>query len=138
MKDIGAKTRVAMPAASTDGLTVTELHRAGLEQRWVFLATLLGSMLTTGLVVTPVAMHRLLFRQRRRELIVEMANRCALAGLATLALTVWRGIARGRRRRGARRGRRDGRLRAARLRHPLACRAARSGSPRRPTQPAAE
>ena len=54
----------------------------------VYLAVLAGSVLTTGLVVAPVAMHRVLFRRRRRELLVESGNRFALAGLAMLALTV--------------------------------------------------
>lgn len=49
-------------------------------QRGVHLAVLLGSVLTTGLVVAPVAMHRVLFRRRRRELLVESGNRFALAG----------------------------------------------------------
>ena len=49
---------------------------------------LAGSVLTTGLVVAPVAMHRVLFRQRRRELLVESGNRFAMSGLAMLALTV--------------------------------------------------
>lgn len=57
-------------------------------QRWTYLVVLSGAVLTTGLVVAPVAFHRVLFRQRRRELLVESANRFALAGLATLALTV--------------------------------------------------
>ena len=57
-------------------------------QRDVYLAVLAGSVLTTGLVVAPVAMHRVLFRQRRRELLVESGNRFAMAGLAMLALTV--------------------------------------------------
>jgi hypothetical protein len=57
-------------------------------QRNVYLAVLAGSVLTTGLVVAPVAMHRVLFRKRRRELLVESGNRFAVAGLAMLALTV--------------------------------------------------
>ena len=57
-------------------------------QRNVYLAVLAGSVLTTGLVVAPVAMHRVLFRRRRRELLVESGNRFAVAGLAMLALTV--------------------------------------------------
>ncbi|GAA4399680.1 hypothetical protein GCM10023168_07400 [Fodinibacter luteus] len=57
-------------------------------QRAVYLAVLAGSVLTTGLVVAPVAFHRMLFRQRRRELLVESANRFAMAGLATLAGTL--------------------------------------------------
>ena len=57
-------------------------------QRSVYLAVLAGSVLTTALVVAPVAMHRVLFRRRRRELLVESGNRFALAGLAMLAVTV--------------------------------------------------
>lgn len=38
--------------------------------------------------MAPVAFHRALFRKRRRELLVESANRFAMAGLATLAITV--------------------------------------------------
>jgi hypothetical protein len=57
-------------------------------QRDIYLAVLAGSVVTTGLVVAPVAMHRVLFRQRRRELLVESGNRFAMAGLAMLALTV--------------------------------------------------
>jgi hypothetical protein len=57
-------------------------------QRGVYLAVLAGSVVTTGLVVAPVAMHRMLFRHRRRELLVESGNRFAVAGLGMLALTV--------------------------------------------------
>jgi hypothetical protein len=57
-------------------------------QRMVYLAVLAGSVITTGLVVAPVAFHRVLFRERRRELLVESANRFAIAGLATLAATL--------------------------------------------------
>lgn len=57
-------------------------------QRTVYLAVLGGAVLTTGLVVAPVAFHRALFRKRRRELLVESGNRFAMAGLATLAITL--------------------------------------------------
>ncbi len=57
-------------------------------QRGIYLAVLGGAVLTTCLVVAPVAAHRLLFRQRRRLLLVEAANGFALAGLATLLLTI--------------------------------------------------
>ncbi len=63
-------------------------HELTAFQRGVYLAVLAGSVLTTGLVVAPVAMHRVLFRQRRRELLVESGNRFAMAGLAMLALTI--------------------------------------------------
>ncbi|MDO5630086.1 MAG: DUF6328 family protein, partial [Mobilicoccus sp.] len=42
----------------------------------------------TALVVAPVAFHRMLFRRRRRQLLVDAAHVCAKTGLATLALTI--------------------------------------------------
>jgi hypothetical protein len=57
-------------------------------QLTTYLAVLSGAVLTTGFVIAPVAFHRLLFRQHRREWIVEAANVCARCGLVLLALTV--------------------------------------------------
>ena len=58
-------------------------------QRWLYMAVLGGAVTATCLILAPVAFHRLLFRQRRRLLLVETANRFALAGLGALLLTVW-------------------------------------------------
>lgn len=44
-------------------------------------------MIATGLIVGPVAFHRLLFRQGMRPWLVEAANHSARAGLLMLALT---------------------------------------------------
>ncbi len=57
-------------------------------QHTVYLVVLGGAVLTTCLVVAPVAAHRLLFRQHRRLLLVEAANNFALGGLAALLLTI--------------------------------------------------
>ena len=57
-------------------------------QRWVYAVVLAGSVVTTGLVVAPVAFHRAMFRHRRRALLVEQSARLARMGLFTLALTV--------------------------------------------------
>lgn len=57
-------------------------------QRWLYMAVLAGAVTATCLILAPVAFHRLLFRQRRRLLLVETANRFALAGLGALILTV--------------------------------------------------
>ncbi len=57
-------------------------------QKGLYLAVLTGAVLTTGLVVAPVAFHRALFRRRRRQLLVESGSRFAVAGLAMLGLTV--------------------------------------------------
>src|SRR6188472_3299050 len=56
-------------------------------QRGAFLAILTGSVIATGLVTSPVAFHRVLFRHGQRPWLVEAANRAARAGLAFLALT---------------------------------------------------
>ena len=52
-----------------------------------YLAVLCGAVLTTGFVIAPVAFHRVLFRQRMRDWLVEAANQCARAGLVLLAFT---------------------------------------------------
>jgi hypothetical protein len=57
-------------------------------QRHLYLAVLAGSMITTALVVAPVAFHRALFRHRARWWLVEAANQCARAGLVMMALTI--------------------------------------------------
>lgn len=56
-------------------------------QRSVYLTVLIGSVVTTCLLVAPVAFHRLLFRRHRREWLVDAANKAARAGLVMLALT---------------------------------------------------
>jgi hypothetical protein len=56
-------------------------------QRTTYLMVLSGSILTTALVVAPVAFHRVLFRRRMRRWLVEAANIAARAGLTMLALT---------------------------------------------------
>ncbi|MCW2753166.1 MAG: sodium:proton antiporter [Marmoricola sp.] len=63
---------------------------AGLSelQRSIYLVVLSGAVLTTALIVAPVAFHRVLFRHRARPWLVEAANRCARAGLVVLGLTI--------------------------------------------------
>jgi hypothetical protein len=56
-------------------------------QQITYLATFVGSVVTTGLIVAPVAFHRLLFRRRQRPWLVEAANTTAKIGLLLLALT---------------------------------------------------
>lgn len=62
-------------------------------QRYVYLAVLSGAVLSTGLLVAPVAFHRFLFRRGERAWIVNAANRSARYGLlalgATTAGVVW-------------------------------------------------
>jgi hypothetical protein len=56
-------------------------------QKGAYLAVLVGSVVATGLIVAPVAFHRVLFRQGERPWLVTNANRAARAGLLALALT---------------------------------------------------
>jgi hypothetical protein len=53
----------------------------------VYLVVLVGAVVTTGLVTAPVAFHRILFRRRQREWLVEAANIAARIGLVSSALT---------------------------------------------------
>jgi hypothetical protein len=55
-------------------------------QHLLYLAVLVGSILTTALIVAPVAFHRVLFRQRQRDWLVAAAHVCARVGLAGLGL----------------------------------------------------
>ena len=57
-------------------------------QRDVFIAALLFSALATACLIAPVAYHRVLFRQRLKDLIVRSASRFALAGLVFLGLAI--------------------------------------------------
>ncbi|GAA3531560.1 DUF6328 family protein [Nocardioides daeguensis] len=55
-------------------------------QQRLYLGILVTAVLTTLVIVAPVCYHRLLFRQGRRDWIVAAAQRCALVGLAGLAV----------------------------------------------------
>jgi thiosulfate reductase cytochrome b subunit len=56
-------------------------------QRAAYLAVLCGSVIATGLIIAPVAFHRVLFRHGQRPWLVRAANWAARAGLVSLALT---------------------------------------------------
>ena len=57
-------------------------------QRDVFVAALLFSALATACLIAPVAYHRVLFRQRLKDLIVRSTSRFAMAGLVFLGLAI--------------------------------------------------
>ncbi|MGV9734671.1 DUF6328 family protein [Rhodococcus aetherivorans] len=57
-------------------------------QRGVYLVTVLASIAATILLVAPVGMHRLLFRQRRLPELVNTAHRFAMAGLLLLGVAM--------------------------------------------------
>lgn len=56
--------------------------------RVVYLATVSCSVGATVLLIAPVAMHRLLFRRHRLQVLVSAAHRCAYAGLTLLGLAL--------------------------------------------------
>ena len=56
-------------------------------QRFSYLGVLTGAVIATGLIIAPVAFHRVLFRHGQRPWLVEAANLAARAGLAALGLT---------------------------------------------------
>jgi hypothetical protein len=56
-------------------------------QELIYLATLIGSVLTTGVIVAPVAFHRLLFRRRAKPWLVRAGDVTAKVGLVLLAIT---------------------------------------------------
>ena len=58
------------------------------QQLTVYLITVSLSVLATGLLVAPVVLHRMLFRQGARGMLVSVAQRFALAGFCTLAFAV--------------------------------------------------
>ena len=60
----------------------------GEHMRMVYLATVGFSVGAVVLLVAPVAMHRLLFRRHRLQVLVSAAHRCALAGIALLGLAM--------------------------------------------------
>ncbi len=65
----------------TDRFSQLEDH-----QLTIYLAVLVGSVVTTSLIVAPVSFHRVLFRHHQRPWLVGAANVCARIGLAFLAL----------------------------------------------------
>ena len=57
-------------------------------QQDLYLALVVGATMTTGLLIAPVSMHRILFRQGRKRVLVALANVLAIAGLFMLCLEV--------------------------------------------------
>jgi hypothetical protein len=60
----------------------------GEHMRMVYLATVGFAVGATVLLISPVAMHRMLFRRHLLQALVSAAHRCAIAGLALLGLAM--------------------------------------------------
>jgi hypothetical protein len=57
-------------------------------QRWTYVVTLLLTTLTTGLLVAPAAVHRILFARGVKAAVVRIGQRLFVAGLVALAFTL--------------------------------------------------
>ena len=57
-------------------------------QRWTYIVTLLLTAITTGLLVAPAAIHRMLFGRGVKAATVEIGHRLFVLGLAALAGTL--------------------------------------------------
>ena len=57
-------------------------------QRGLYVVSLLLAAISTALLLAPVAYHRLVFRQRRKEQLVKNANVLAILGLAAVGLAI--------------------------------------------------
>lgn len=58
------------------------------DMRAVYLATVACSVGSAVLLIAPVALHRIIFRQRKLQQLVSAAHRLALAGLCLLGLAL--------------------------------------------------
>jgi hypothetical protein len=61
-------------------------------QRWIYVVTLLMSVVTAGLLVAPAAVHRVTFRRGLKMETVRLGHRLFTAGLAMLAATLAGGV----------------------------------------------
>jgi hypothetical protein len=57
-------------------------------ERMLYVVTLLLAAIAAVLLIAPVAVHRVLFRKRVKDEIVDIASRYAATGLAVLALAI--------------------------------------------------
>lgn len=66
--------------------------QATVSERDLYVVTLVLSGLSAALLITPVALHRFLFKFGVKDEIVALTNRLAIAGLAVLSLCLVAGI----------------------------------------------
>lgn len=61
-------------------------------ERATYVVTLLCATISTGLLIAPVAFHRLVFRQGLKDELVRITSRLAIAGASFLLLSVLGGV----------------------------------------------
>jgi hypothetical protein len=72
---------LALPFSSRFG-------QLGSSLRGLYVADLVVAATATALLLAPVAYHRLVFRRRQKERLVEWANRMAICGLVAVAVAI--------------------------------------------------
>ena len=84
-----AQTGVQILFAFLLSLSFTErFARIDDFQRWTYVVTLLLTSITTGLLVAPAAIHRMLFGRGVKAATVRIGHHLFVAGLAALTLTL--------------------------------------------------
>jgi Family of unknown function (DUF6328) len=66
----------------------TRFEKLTHAQRGLYVVSLLLAAISTALLLAPVAYHRLVFRQHRKEQLVKDANILAILGLAAVGLAI--------------------------------------------------
>ena len=90
--------RLALPGAQVllaFLLTVPFMQRfdeLDATDRRIYMVAVIAAALGSLFLIAPSAHHRMRFRQRAKEDIIRMANRCAIAGMGLLALAVGAGV----------------------------------------------
>src|SRR4051794_17136668 len=84
-----AQTGVQVLFAFLLGIAFTQRYSSLVEyQRIFYVITLISAACTAILLIAPVAVHRLLFREHRKDEVVEFTSRLAASGLAFLAISI--------------------------------------------------
>lgn len=84
-----AQTGVQVLFAFLLGIAFTQRYSSLVQyQRVFYVVTLIAAACTAILLIAPVAVHRLLFREHRKDEVVEFASRLAGSGLTLLAISI--------------------------------------------------
>lgn len=84
-----AQIGVQILFAGLISVTFTErFARVDATQRWVYVITLLLTVVSAGLLIAPAAVHRMLFGMGAKPQTVALGHKLFQAGLVTLALTL--------------------------------------------------
>jgi hypothetical protein len=84
-----SQTGVQILFAFLRGVAFTRpFEQATSVQRGLYFTALIATAFAVGLLIAPVAYHRILFRQRSRRELVTLANRFAIGGLVFTAIAV--------------------------------------------------